>query len=529
MNKIALPRVLKIAKLCHNFLYKENIIIFLGRNGVVISAFLQGQIIESKFIPSEAQDDLGQYSEFFDKFKEFHIFFLIDDSLSKISHVSLPILQGLVQTNPIEKFINEYFTQDDIVAYHVYDITKQPNELGRTIIVSTQYAKPISTITEYILGNRFKFGGIYHCALELQIIIDKILNKIGKSCPDYLQIFVTLLKCSGIKLVIKYRSDLIDIKTLEYPPNKSDDYIQGLIEQIVNDNLILLKNDIENLALKICIIFLADGNLNTLLKQSNFGEHKLICVSSQDLFHSEEDSDTTQLSDNVITKFFVNQKNFLAFSSDIRIITKLNLLNLFIFKPFIVTIAILLFALLSTNLKTLENYHKSSSLRAKAYKSLEEYRNIKNKYPYIKVTDTSRNKEDSFILSRSVDNINIADLYSIDALLKTPTSRPFNLLEIFLLNEYHEVDIKKIDWELKSFDNILELSKHKMKSIILLDFVTKKISYEETMVKLNQYIGRLKEELNNFEYNIIVQDAKTTNISSKITIPVSIVITNRYE
>ncbi|CAG2170340.1 unnamed protein product, partial [Oppiella nova] len=95
-----------------------NIIILVGDKGVFLSAFVRDKII--------------------DKFSE-----------CKIRHDLIPILQSIVKTNPIEKFIDEYFAKDDIVAHYVYNITRDTSEVWNTLFVSTPYKPPLSTLLEY--------------------------------------------------------------------------------------------------------------------------------------------------------------------------------------------------------------------------------------------------------------------------------------------------------------------------------------------------------------------------------------------
>jgi len=522
MNKIKLPKIERFTKLCNNFLYKKNIIIFVGNNGTLLSAFIHGNIIESIFIPLDTKFNLTPYKEFLNKFKNFYIFFLIDNSLCEVHHVSLPILQSLIRVNPVEKFIAEYFSKDDIVAYNVYDITKNTSEMWHVIISSIQYEKPLSSIIEYIFGHSLKFGGIYCLALEFQIIIDKTLKNTtqGVNCSNYLQIFVTILNSCGIKLVVKHKSDIMDIKTLEYLKDKPDQYIYGLIEQAVNDNLIFYKNYVDNLGLKVCIIFLAEKNLNSLLKESHFNGHKLIFVSSEELY-TQEGKNITNFSDLTILKSFSHQKSFLASNNDIKAISKLNLLNFIIFKPFILTITILLLVLFSVKFETLKNYSKLSSLDSKYYQILQEYRKIKNKYPYIEV--------DSLQNSSLSSKVGLADLYSMETLLSTPIKTPFDLLEQFLIKPNSDIKIKRIEWELQSFDNILTLSKHGIKIEILLEFGAAGGSLEKTMMKLNKYINNLKLDLSPLEVEAIIKSDEIINLPYKIGIPVYISIVNQYE
>jgi hypothetical protein len=79
------------------------------------------------------------------------------------------------------------------------------------IIVSSDYTPYLSKLIDYIVVNSgLQFSGIYFLALELRIIIDKIINKASEGVySEHFQIFVCILKGSGINVVVKHKNNIV--------------------------------------------------------------------------------------------------------------------------------------------------------------------------------------------------------------------------------------------------------------------------------------------------------------------------------
>jgi hypothetical protein len=506
MSKFELQKIEVFAKLLNNSLKKKIIIVLIGRNGSFLTAFNGNKIIAKLLIPFEMQGYLDQYKGFFQQFRKFHIFFLLDSPECKILNELVPTLQSIVKVNPVEKFIAEHFPKEDIVAYNVYNITTKNSETWNTMLASAPYQPPLSTILEYILENFLKFGGIYFLALEFKTIIDRILEKTNNSkYLSYLQIFVSILDASGIKCVVKHSGHVIAIKTIEYPVGKSNIYVQGLIEQEVTDHLISFKNHISHFNLKVCIIFLVDKNLNLLLHQSTFDGHQVICISDKELFESKE-VPSTSFSDSTITELFAEQKSFLGLNQTIKTLTTLNFVNAVMFKPLIAIIILILFILSNIKFTTLENQRKTLAYYKQSYQITNKYNNIRQKFPYIH------------------NEINSADLYSLESLLKMETAKPFDQLEKLLSNLEPSISVGKIRWELRNHNNLI-YPKEYVKIDFLVKFIDNDISIDKASIHLDVYINRLKESFKNFDVSYVKFLDKALSISGCTVIPVAISIT----
>lgn len=509
MFKFKLSQVLDTVHLLYKSLNQSDIIVFIGNNGTFLSAFNQKQIVETLFIPVEHQQTLEKYRHFFNKFKKFHIYFLLDHSLCEMRHELIPILQSVIKVNPVDRFITEHFSKEEIVAYNVYNVTKKVSETWDTMFVSVDYRPPFSSILNYIMENSMKFGGVYFLSLEFISIIDKVLEKTNNNdAKDCLQIFVSITECSFIKFVVKHNKNILSIKSSQYPFDRTDLYVQGIIEQEVSDCLISFKNYISSLELKVCIILLISQNLKTLMQSSKFGDHKIIFALDKDLLKPLDNSDS-KFSDASISQIFAENKNFLALNYSIKSITQLNLINFIMFKPLMIVIAALVIFLTNNQFKIIQNQQNTIAIDQQYYKISAEYRNLKERYPEIK------------------NLTNLADLYSLEALLKVPITKPFEMLENTLGFQNPDLHLDKISWELYEPDNLAK-SNQKVKIDISL-----RVIIEKTLKKphntLLQYIKHLQNSFTNFNVNYVLKDNEIDIIMNQKVIPVSISITGPRE
>ena len=173
----------------------------------------------------------------------------------------------------LNKFISENYASSDIVAYNVYRIDHQDGEIWNSCIASVPFREPISKLLKYVINNSFKYSGVYFLSLEFQTIIDKILQIThNTTCNGSLQIFATVTQSSDIRIVVKYKQDIMHEQCVEYPQDKSPMYIIGTIEQVIADKLLFYREYIRKLNLQTCVILLVNEELKALATNLKFGE-----------------------------------------------------------------------------------------------------------------------------------------------------------------------------------------------------------------------------------------------------------------
>jgi hypothetical protein len=475
--------------------------------------------METLFIPYQIRENLELYKEFFSKFKNYSVFLLLNGSECIIHHEVMTTLLSIIKNNHIEKFIEDYFAEDDIISYAVYKINASPSgETWDTLIASTHYTPYLSKLLENILVSKnHHLGGIYFLSLEFKTIIDKILkNTLNTKFNNYLQIFVCILNSGGIKLVVKHQGNIISAQTFEYPSDKSDLYIQGVIEQEIENCLISSKAYIDDLALDVCLIFIVNHNLKLLLQSSDFGAkhtiHTIIYEDSDVALNGQEiggNYQSSQFADELIVKLFNEQKSFPASNKFLKCISKLNIINRWSFKLLITIIMLLISANSIIKIKTLLNYQKVTSLNDKYFTIEEDYNKLKQKYAYIP------------------NLTNLANLYVFESLLQIPVPTPFELLEKFLISSSSNIYIEEVKWYLLDQDNALLSANQNMQSEILLKFITYNMSVEDSIKLLEQQIINYNTEFKDMIVQLTILNAQVVNLSDRVVIPAIIVITKQ--
>jgi hypothetical protein len=509
INTNKLPRIKFKAGLLSQlkmlFIYKKNIVVLHGNKGVFLSAFINYKLVENSFIAFQENSlDLNAYKSFLDKFRNFNVIFLLDGPECKMRHDLIPLLQSIVKTDSIEQFISGYFNKDDIIAYYIYEVITNPSEVCSTIIVSTPCVPPLSEMLECTLQNAsLNFKGLYFLALELNTLINKIIyNTNNNKYANYFQICVFFLEASGIKFVIKHKNNIIKTSNFDYPTDKSNSYIQGIIEQEINDCLILFKNYISNLNNEVCILFIVDDNFQTLLKHTNLGDHTAIFIPVDDIL-KEQNLLPNKFIDSHVSQLFLKYKNFLAYNNYLKSIERLNVIGSISLKLFSIVILILLFIAGTIKYHTYVNNNETLFLGKKYYSVSQEYHDVKSKYPYINNT------------------INLADFYVIEKLLEEPVVLPFDLLQKLIIAIGPEFQLQQIKWELTNIDTVLLISKRHLKIKILLKYTTNNVSVNQAIEKLNEHMKNIQQKLGDVAVHFSIFEDKIIDVMGRIVIPLS--------
>jgi len=484
---------------------KKNIIVFLGNKGLFLSAFSSDKLLDKLFIPFEEQIYLSLYKNFLNKFPKSDVYFLLDGSECKMRHDQIPILQSIVKIDPIKQFIDGYFDKEDIVAHCVYEIVSQPSEIWSALIMSCPLKASLSNIVSCVIENRFlNFKGMYFLALELQVIINKIIQNIeNNKYAEYFQICAFVTQASGIKFIIKHKNNIITIKNVEYPFDKTASYVQGIIEQEINDCFILFKNYISNLNKEVCIILIVDEELKALLEKTNFEDHPIVFIPSNDILNKPNLEDN-RLIDTNISKLFLEYKNFPASNNYFKSIKKLSAVKNLTFRLSGTLLIILILVACIIKYNTNQNYKDINFINEKYYVTNQEYDNIRYKYPYIKNTTS------------------LADLYVVEKLLEAPVPLPFELLEKLIITLNSSFKVKEIKWELTNIDNILLVSKRHLLIKLLLNYNTQGISVDESIKMLDDHMKNVKSKLSYLYIDYVIYKDKIIDISGKVRIPLSV-------
>lgn len=501
MNNLTNSKLHSCVNLFNNIFHNKNLIILLGKNGLIAVAIKKQKIIEDIFIRYDEEQYYQKHRDFIAKYTNYHLIVLLDTKESKLKHETLPLLAAIIETNPVEKFIAENYQADDIVAYNVYEIKSTNGEVWNTCIAHSPFVTQVKDLLEYIITKSFNYSGTYFLSLEFITIINKLLQTTETDCSNDLQIFTTITKASDIKIVIKHRNNIFLEQIVEYPQDKSDLYIKGTLEQAISDKLLSYKEYVKALNIKVAIIFLVDCELQKLVQEINFPTVTKIILPSIDKISKHNSQQQNRFQDLTLLEIFNNSNTFLALNKPLKTIAKLTLANNIIFKPALIVIAGMAIALGGLKVKSLIIYSKTTELNNSYYELAEQYRNIKKQHHELSNID------------------NLLDLYNLDRKAASPDEYIRKLTSA----DYQSIKIKKLSWELVDPilinipESILELN-------IEVDYNGPIHSTIKGIEILNLYAKYLENNFKNYNVTYTKDPNEIVEVAKQVMIPAHFVI-----
>lgn len=418
-----------IGNFVNNVLRKKNIVILVGSNGIKIVVYYKDEVIDSIFIDYKEKEYFTICCTFLNGYKKSQILILLDSKDCQIKHEFMPMLQSIVKSNPVEKFLQDNYKPEDITAYNIYNVNNdnRHGELWETTIASTTYSCFIEQLLEFIIHNSFKFIGIYFLSLEFESIIGAILKTQNSSdSQNDLQIFATITEASSIRVATKYKKNILDESSVEFPSEKSDHYIAGTIEQAISDQILKFKAYAKSLDIKICLIFLCDKILCDILeKMPSLQVNKIITYNSNSRII---ESGTTHFQDRNLLELFMKNKKYLASNKSLKSITTLTTLNSLLFKPLFLIAAGIVIFLSFLKYQSVLTQKETMRVNNQYYLLSEQYRNIKKRYP-------------------EINNItNLVELYNLEKLVSVKSLNPSDFLKKLFSINTPNIEVISINW-----------------------------------------------------------------------------------
>jgi hypothetical protein len=475
----------------------KHILILLGDYGCCINVIHQNKTIDSLCLEGTEYSHT-KYHKFLEKYKYHEIFFILDKSDIKLDHADIPISYNLIYQNPITQFIKSNFNPNTLVSSNVYNITYNKQEIHHTVFTSTPVPKELHNWLEYISSNKFELKNIYFLTLNAPQLLNNILENANIPNLNSLRLFVTVTKSSSVRIIISDHNNILESHSFTPPADKSNAYIQGIIEQVVFDSLISLKNYIHHNQVTPSLIILASEELKQLLNRSKFNIADVVILSEEDLIIRSKPrlkNDTDNIILSLLNNNFASPATQKTLDSYKRITKFNNLLS----NPCYVIISILIITLLVTQLRIFTQNNQSSSLNEKFYMLSENYRGLKQKYPDIPNLEQ------------------IVNFHYATTELSTSQKLPFEDLNNLLKTISGNFILYKIHWELGK-DN---------KSLIFItgSYKTNAINMDEEKTMLNQEINNLRRTLLGctLEYKYSIDEV--SNYGGYSTIPLQLIIT----
>jgi hypothetical protein len=466
------------------YFYNKTIIVQIGNFGTSIVVIRKNKIIDYLFQDKKTCDDLKNFDRIFQHYKNYNISFLLDSKEAKIYHEILPVVQNIIKSSPVEKFISQNISDKFTVAFNVLEISKSEIETWLTIISLVPFDNRLRDWVNYIINYDIKFFNIYHLQLESFHIFDRISSHISiENRGNYLQIFVIPTKTFGIFIFVRNKHHVVYTKSVEYLESRVNDYLEGVIENEIQECLNNLKSYIVTNNMKThCVVIIKDALENSFKNHNlNLNQLTLIPISKLNSTFFPFSDLQNSFCDSLIAEIFSLEKNYPAINKETLHIQKIMKIYNFIFKPFQIAIVIMILCIIYTSYSLFINKSKFVNLNKQLIQRVNKYNKIKSDYP----------DQDNFD--------KILDYYSLNNLLKSQIiEKPYEIIDIIINNKFSSnIIVNSIDWIQNKKDLI---GNGNPLCQILLKYSMKKTIPSKFLKSLDDYINYLKESL--VEYHI---------------------------
>ena len=482
--------------------YKGNIIILLGRQGIKLVALTRSAPPDIEFIDYATNNYLQGCFKFIAKHPYYQITLLLDHNECYLKHETFPILNSIVSHDLINRFIAENYKLEDIVGYNIHEINNQTREELNVCLAASPMTNVINELVKYVINNSLIYGGVYFLSLEFVPIIDHLLKITNNThYQKHLQILTTITESSGIKCIVKYKKNIINEETVNYPPNKSDLYIQGCIEQTVRDQLLFCKQFIKTSNVKVCIIFLLDTSILHLVSKLDFDSHKIIAIPPQ---YPEIEN---RFFDTNFIALFDQYRTYLASNKALRVIRLLSFINHRLFPPLVGVFAIIIIMLAGVQYYSLRLESNISKLLTQDYRLFEEYRHMK-----------AHNLE--------FGNIgDLVDLYNTEQIINKQPATPQTDIKALINLQTNNFKIRQLTWQIIN-PVFYNLPKSNLEISVKAHYTDKIDTKDKGQKCINEYLNNVRAIFPNYK----IKHKKTHDIyeyANRTIIPTDFVIEGR--
>ncbi len=482
----------KLWRFLTTIFHKKILVIFIGKKGVSLVPIYKKEYFKTEIFNLDEQNNIENYKPLFEKYKQYRIIFLLDNREAALSHRTIPVLHNILKVNPVEKYIVDKLDPSEIIAYNVHNISTNNGESWEATIAKTSYTSPFSILLQYVITNSLHYNGTYFLSLEFDQIVNELLkNKQNAQYKKDLQIFACITKTSDIRICVKHKNNIIEDSFLEYPEGKSSEYVQGVIQQAISDKIINFKEYTESLKIGVLVIIFCCEKLKKLFQTTKIFDCHLKIITKNDIALCKNHEDS-RFSDRSLVSLFNKNKTHIAYNNQLKAITRLELANSIIFKPFILIIIGLLATNFISKVQTINIKQETEKINEKYYRISEEYRNIKTKHP-------------------TINHIGkLAELYSFENFLKKAPPEPFAMINDIYNTKATKIHIRNIDWRILN-DEEIDVENIKILIDLHIEYISDFKGYElspsedKSEEVINNYLNHIKTIFQGYRADLDIQ------------------------
>ena len=475
----------------------------IGSENTVLTAYSTKGFSRTSNIPNSDPEFFGKYRSFLNQFKGWDIILLLDNENIKIVSEKLPVLQSMIKTKDhVKDFVLSAIDDNSIVSY--YSNKSEIDDGGYVENVTLAYTNPsgqLIDIISFIYNFDFPLVGVYILTMEINAIIKDMNLNIDLSSEDKFIIFVIPTLASGIRVFVLDRGSIYASKTIPYPHGKSQEYLAGLIEQIVGDVLTKHKKHIIAHKLPVEIISLTSSGCAHIIAKQGIDAvwHSLSWETSKQKLTFHEFGDEVlihnlRLKHPATNKALRQVHSMDMFNSRVLNLSMAVIIGIFLYAGFI-------------EYKVLRAQTMLDTLSDEYYKISESYRDARKKL-------------------QSVNNLSdIYDIISDIAILKAPVPSPIDIAKHIIDIKDQRAHISKIFWKLTK-ENIGAMESE---LVMNLHYEEKSIGTNLLQKHLDEYHVSIARLFPNYKIEFAEDTKGLVTLPTKVMIPVKFTIIGPIE
>ncbi|MDX1924082.1 MAG: hypothetical protein SFT91_02495 [Rickettsiaceae bacterium] len=432
--------------------------------------------IDSCSVPVATAAKDPELLEFISRHKNVTAKFLINTKDVIQEKISMPSLGGFTQIDPIQNYCMTHIHKDHLCSYLVYSVNKEQSEIWKGVVCHTSINEKISQCFDILRENYIPYFGSYFYNIASTRVASAIATENKINLSNYIYTFTAILDENEILISINHNSNMLSSIRAEYPKGKSDEYVQGVIEQNISDLWIKYKTYVQREELMKVNIYLVNEDLKRLISNAK---------NNTDLYIFGETSEKLNPI-HIFFKYFQSSKQIPATSLETRTYKRYRQFNSMFFQPFYFAFICVMAYMVSVKFQTYRYQEQASIL-------YQEYNILSNK-----INDSKKN-------FAGVDNIiQFADLCHAHQKFTNENPRPFTDMRYYYNTLKSQFDITRLKWvnDDRSHLSIIDIKLNKTdakNNLSKLENILEEFKQKRQNININ--LERLKIDQNNFEYD----------------------------
>ena len=231
------PALLRYARAALHYFNQDSLVCLLG-DGILHMMYLRHGVVRAHL---RCYGELNQeeVSAFLDRFHGAPpLKVILFDKNAEIITQELPLLQHSAVDTVAHNAIKKFVSHDDYYTYKLHEEVDQDGIYRvKFCLILAKNNPAFAAFFSFLASARYCLSGVY---LSSSIITEASEHLLGQLPDDKPCIYINPTFC-GIEVLYSIGKVILGDKIVDYPHDKSMEYLQGIIENELNDAIIALR------------------------------------------------------------------------------------------------------------------------------------------------------------------------------------------------------------------------------------------------------------------------------------------------